>query len=164
MERICKPNFVLPFGSEDHSSVTRVTAVIEQPTRKLIAETGDSIASLFGLAPQGVCHAIVAHARCGALLPHRFTLTATPGGVVAVCFLLHFPSRHHAWTLSSLLPVGVRTFLCAFVQRSSDPLHASDYNRIGVRQFRAAGVEGSEILCNKLLTQKRLETLSARRH
>ena len=30
----------------------------------------------------------------------------------AVCSLLHFPSRRRAWTLSSLLPVGVRTFLC----------------------------------------------------
>jgi len=78
MERIYKPNFVLPFGSEDHSSVTRVAAVIEQPTRKLIAETGGSIASLFGLAPQGVCRAIDARARCGALLPHRFTLTSEP--------------------------------------------------------------------------------------
>src|SRR5687768_12963914 len=29
----------------------------------------------------------------------------------AVCFLLHFPSRFHAWPLASLLPVGVRTFL-----------------------------------------------------
>ncbi len=31
----------------------------------------------------------------------------------AVCSLLHFPSRRRAWTLSSLLPVGVRTFLRA---------------------------------------------------
>src|SRR5437764_13036704 len=62
--------------SEDHSSVTRVTAVIEQPTRKLLAETGGSIASLFGLAPQGVCCAVATHVGRGALLPHRFTLTA----------------------------------------------------------------------------------------
>src|ERR1051325_9922494 len=43
----------------------------------------------------------------------------------AVCSLLHFPSRRRAWTLSSLLPVGVRTFLDASrAPRSSDPLHA----------------------------------------
>ena len=102
--------FSLP--SEDHSSVTRVAAVIEQPTRKLVAVTGGTIASLFGLAPQGVCRAVAAHAGRGALLPHHFTLTSdtlahTGGGI----FLLHFPSPHDAWTLSSLLPVGVRTFL-----------------------------------------------------
>jgi len=30
---------------------------------------------------------------------------------LAVCFLLHFPSHRCAWSLTSLLPVGVRTFL-----------------------------------------------------
>ena len=34
VERICKPNSVF-LADEDHSSVTRVAAVIEQPTRKL---------------------------------------------------------------------------------------------------------------------------------
>src|SRR6266496_2965584 len=77
VERICKPNSVSLAG-EDHSSVTRVAAVIEQPTRKLVAETGGSIASLFGLAPQGVCRAVAALAGRGALLPHRFTLTSLP--------------------------------------------------------------------------------------
>jgi len=35
------------------------------------------------------------------------------GSGLAVCFLLHCPSRCRAWMLSSLLPVGVRTFLPA---------------------------------------------------
>src|SRR5207248_9501343 len=61
---------------EDHSSATRVAAVVKQPTRKLIAETGGSMTSLFGLAPQGVCRAAHAHAGRGALLPHRFTLAS----------------------------------------------------------------------------------------
>ncbi len=79
-------------------------------------ETGGSIASLFGLAPQGVCRAVDTHVRRGALLPHRFTLTSLRLACArrsgsAVCFLLHFPSRHRAWPLASLLPVGVRTFL-----------------------------------------------------
>ena len=79
VERICKPNPVPRtfVRGEDHSSATRVAAVVEQPTRKLSAETGGSTASLFGLAPQGVCHAVAAHAGRGALLPHRFTLTST---------------------------------------------------------------------------------------
>ena len=51
--------------------------MIERPTRKHYTETGGSTASLFGLAPQGVCLAIDARARCGALLPHHFTLTRT---------------------------------------------------------------------------------------
>jgi len=50
--------------------------VIEQPTRKLLAVTGGTITSLFGLAPQGVCRAVAAHAGRGALLPHHFTLTS----------------------------------------------------------------------------------------
>jgi len=41
------------------------------------ADTGESIASLFGLAPQGVCHAVDTRVRRGALLPHRFTLTSS---------------------------------------------------------------------------------------
>ena len=77
VEWTSKPSSV-PFAfarGEDHSSVTRVTAVIKQPTRKHSTETGGSTASLFGLAPQGVCQAVDAHARRGALLPHHFTLT-----------------------------------------------------------------------------------------
>jgi hypothetical protein len=100
VEWTCKPNSVLPFGSEDHSSADRVATPVKRPTRKLSMETGGSTASLFGLAPQGVCLAIDARARCGALLPHHFTLTfrrkavsfcctfrrvATPGRYPACC-------------------------------------------------------------------------------
>jgi hypothetical protein len=113
---------LFPSRGEDHSSATRVAAVVKQPTRKLFAETGGSNASLFGLAPQGVCRAVAAHAGRGALLPHRFTLAslrlAASGS--AVCSLLHFPSRCRAWPLASLLPVGVRTFL-PFDERGGDP-------------------------------------------
>ena len=62
---------------EDHSSATRVAAVVKQPTRKLITETGGSMTSLFGLAPQGVCRAVPTRVGRGALLPHRFTLTSS---------------------------------------------------------------------------------------
>src|ERR1044072_4666622 len=36
---------------------------------------GRSLASLFGLAPQGVCRAVAARAGRGALFPHPFNLT-----------------------------------------------------------------------------------------
>src|SRR2546427_6417840 len=126
VERICKPNSVLRWR-EDHSSVTRVSAVIEQPTRKLMTGTGGPIASLFGLAPQGVCRAIAAHAGCGALLPHRFTLASflrLRTERSAVCSLLHCPSRCRAWMLSSLLPVGVLTFLRA-LRRGDPPIRST---------------------------------------
>ena len=149
MEWTCKPNSV-PFAfarGEDHSSVTRVAAVIEQPTRTLITGTGGPITSLFGLAPQGVYRAVAAHAGRGALLPHRFTLASSPAlrpRRSAVCFLLHFPSRCRAWPLASLLPVRVRTFLrppTSSGRRSSDPLHTCQSNRAFLMK----------IACDKLL-------------
>jgi len=126
---------------EDHSSATRVAAVVKQPTRKLITETGGSMTSLFGLAPQGVCRAAPTRVGRGALLPHRFTLTSSSSILrwtrrSAVCSLLHFPSRRRAWPLASLLPVRVRTFLDACAPRSSSPLHTGVGNRIGGGSFR----------------------------
>ena len=38
---------------------------------------------------------------------------------LAVCSLLHFPSGHPAWKLSSTLPFGVRTFLDPLRQRAA---------------------------------------------
>jgi len=80
VEWTCKPNSVpcTEAQGEDHSSATRVTAVVKQPTRKLITETGGSMTSLFGLAPQGVCRAAPTRVGRGALLPHRFTLASSP--------------------------------------------------------------------------------------
>ncbi len=51
--------------------------------------------------------------------------TCARGGI----FLLHFPSHYHAWTLSSLLPVGVRTFLHAFLHSDSPAHSAMDDSR-----------------------------------
>ena len=64
------------------------------------------LASLFGLAPDGVCRATECYHRRGALLPHPFTLT-TPHLAVrssAVCFLLHFPWAHAPQALPGVLP------------------------------------------------------------
>ena len=53
-------------------------------------------------------------------LPEKKKVLSSAGGI----FLLHFPSRHRAWTLSSLLPVGVRTFLHAS-PHSDPPTHSA---------------------------------------
>src|SRR5436305_9570527 len=96
-----KPNSVLfAFArSGDHSSATRVAAVVEQPTRKLSTETGGSNASLFGLAPQGVCHAVpltrsaVRSYRTVSPLPHDSSLAlgAVIGGLFSVALSVASP-------------------------------------------------------------------------
>src|SRR5712691_6220360 len=114
VERTCKPNSVSLAG-EDHSSVTRVAAVIEQPTRKL--DNGNGLFHRFPIwscSAGGLpCRRRSRGTRCALTAPFHPCLRrpALRGGGSAVCFLLHFPSRCRAWTLSSLLPVGVRTFL-----------------------------------------------------
>ncbi len=81
---------------------------------------GHAIVSLFGLAPSGVCLAITCYHGCGALLPHRFTLTThTLRCRSAVCFLLHFPSAHTAQALPGTLLCGARTFLRVSLRRDS---------------------------------------------
>jgi hypothetical protein len=120
---------LFPVRGEDHSSAERVAAPVKQPTRKLITETGGSMTSLFGLAPQGVCRAAPTRVGRGALLPHRFTLTSSSDTLrcsrrSAVYSLLHFPSRHRAWPLASLLPVRVRTFLDTLPRRDP-PVHST---------------------------------------
>jgi len=68
---------------DNHSSGMRVTTHLKRPTRKHMWATCavqirglGPLASLFGLAPGGVCHATECYHRRGALLPHHFTLTA----------------------------------------------------------------------------------------
>jgi hypothetical protein len=76
-------------------------------------------ASLFGLAPDGVCRARPVTRPAGELLPRRFTLTAAVAASVtteAVYFLWHcpYPSRAQRpgrWALPTIAPFGVRTFL-----------------------------------------------------
>src|SRR5438045_5059011 len=82
--------------SEDHSSATRVAAVVEQPTRKLVTETGGSIASLFGLAPQGVCRAVAA--RAGRSEEHTSELQSLRH---LVCRLLLEKKNHYNYTGNS---------------------------------------------------------------
>ena len=112
-----KPNSVLfAFArSGDHSSATRVAAVVEQPTRKLSTETGGSSCfPIWSCSAGGLpCRRRSRVPRCALTAPFHPCLlpSACAFGRSAVCSLLHFPSRRRAWMLSSLLPVGVRTFL-----------------------------------------------------
>jgi len=112
VERICKPNSVF-LADEDHSSVTRVAAVIEQPTRKLSNGNGwFHRFPIWSCSAGGLpCRRRSRGTRCALTAPFHPCHPAERDS--AVCFLLHCPSRCRAWMLSSLLPVGVRTFLCA---------------------------------------------------
>jgi len=101
-EQVCKPNSVLrsievaiihlvqplPAGSSDLPGGRSECARARNPLR-----AGSPFdASLFGLAPRGVCLAAHVTTRAGALLPHHFT--HHPLGLVY--FLLHLssPGRH----------------------------------------------------------------------
>ena len=72
-----------------------------------------NVGLLFGIAPGGVCLAGPRHRGRGALLPHRFTVTASRPKTLrtAVSSLWHSPSGRPAWPLTSTLPCGARTFL-----------------------------------------------------
>ena len=94
---------------DSHSSRPHVAARLKQPTRE---RRGPRHASLFGLAPGGVCRATrrCPRARCALTAPfHPYhARLATPFGGL---FLLHFPSAHAAQALPGTLPCGARTFL-----------------------------------------------------
>ncbi len=118
-----------PEGPDDASqSVSRIlsrTAIhlgAPLPTRSrgLPGTSAGHRSSLLGLAPGGVCLAVTIARDAGGLLLHRFTLAcatwSSDQAPSAVCSLLHFPSGHPAWKLSSTLPCGVRTFLNQWLQ------------------------------------------------
>jgi hypothetical protein len=85
-ERACKPGSVTraskgPARVDGHFSWTPVARRLQQPTRAP-SRAGPARApqsganALLGLAPGGVCRASRVAPAAGALLPHRFTLTA----------------------------------------------------------------------------------------
>ncbi len=65
-------------------------------------------ASLFGLAPGGVYHAVSV---TGDAVSSYLAFSPLPDRSPAVCFLWHFPSCRQDWVLPSALPCGARTFL-----------------------------------------------------
>ena len=90
---------------DSHSSRPFITEWLKQPTRKL-SEPPHRL-PIWSCSEWGLpCQAC--HQDCGGLLPHLFTLTNI---LLAVYFLLHFPSPHGVWPLTSILLYGARTFL-----------------------------------------------------
>ena len=95
VERTCKPNSV----SACAARIIHLPLALPRWSSNLPESSsgnGRSLASLFGLAPQGVCHAVAAHAGRGALLPHRFTLTSVRlrvriGGLFSVALSVASP-------------------------------------------------------------------------
>ena len=120
-----KPGSVLQccHRSDDHLSGRIVTDRLKRPTRISSWHGPHQVLSngiLLGLAPDEVYHATPVTSRavssylaisplpCSGLRPN-----------LAVCFLLHCLSRFRAWTLSSILPCGARTFLQHCCRRPS---------------------------------------------
>lgn len=72
--------------------------------------------SLLGLAPDGACRAALV-TKCA--VSSYLAVSPLPTLQQAVCFLLRYPSHYCAWTLSSILLYGARTFLWHCCRRSS---------------------------------------------
>jgi len=106
-----------------HSSGMRVAAQLKRPTRK--PHVGHMCglhaprASLFGLAPGGVCRAADVATRAvrsyRTISPLPAPLARHLGGI----FLLHFPWARAPQALPGTLPCGARTFLHALAHTAT---------------------------------------------
>jgi len=148
--RACKPNSV----EDGHSSRRRITAALQQPTRRFrrpplqvatrlgapgrhaLAAVGQAANSLpiWSCSVWGLpCPRL--YSRGGALLPHLFTLTCRlRGRRYFFCGTGRLPAlKPESRTLSGTLPCGVRTFLsrgaCASRQRPPSPPARLSYQR-----------------------------------
>ncbi len=112
-----------PLVARRRATIIYLATTIARRGRATYPEALDgppSNASLFGLAPCGVCPASDVTSR--AVRSYRTISPLPPPKEEAVCFLWHFPSRHRDWGLPSALPWGVRTFLRPEGRRSSGRL------------------------------------------
>lgn len=103
----------MPFGG--HRAVIHLGAALPWRSSSLPGSGASSaIASLFGLAPDGVCRASPVASPAVGFYP---TISPLPDLALrepsAVCFLLHFPSPRGARRLAGILLCGARTFLRA---------------------------------------------------
>ena len=152
-ESACKPDSVPSHLGGGHLSGTGVAAGLERPTWDVV---GGSPMSLLGLAPGGVCRAVPVTRDAGGLLHHRCTL-ACARRPSAVCSLWHFPSDRSAWTLSSTLPCGVRTFLRS-KPAAARRTHESSVHNLWCRGGRESG-ESEQSVGGPRLEQGRLDVL-----
>ena len=102
-----------------------------QPTWRVQAETCHGRTLTLGLAPRGGCRAVKVTPHAGALLPHRFTLTAPairhqPKSRAAVCFLLPKPTGRPALARASSLARGAPTFLNTLARKLAYCGHPAD--------------------------------------
>jgi len=108
-----KPGSVLQccHWSDDHLSGRIVTDRLKRPTRISSWHGPHQVLSngiLLGLAPDEVYHATPVTSRA---VSSYLAVSPLPALLRAVYSLLHFLSRYRAWTLSSIMPCGARTFL-----------------------------------------------------
>lgn len=104
---------------DDHLSGRTVTSRLKRPTRISNWHEPHQVLAdgfLLGLAPDEVYHATPVTR--GAVSSY-LAVSPLPALLQAVCFLLHFLSRYRAWTLSSILLYGARTFLQHCCRRPS---------------------------------------------
>ena len=99
----------LPCAGGGHSSGPPVAGRLKRPTQDLestrATPAGCPAIPLRSCSRWGLpCPS--RHRESGVLLPRRFTLACSRGcpRAQAVCFLLHFPSSHLDWPLTSTLP------------------------------------------------------------
>ena len=122
--RVVISRVLYPLRGDDHLSGRIVTDRLKRPTR-ILAVAGRSRLTcvsgiLLGLAPDEVYRAVpVARSAVSSYLAISPLPCPNLRPNLAVCFLLHCLSRFRAWTLSSILPCGARTFLQHCCRRSS---------------------------------------------
>ena len=113
-------------------AIIRLGLASPQGSSNLPGDTaGRSIASLFGLAPDGVCHTgRLPGSRCALTAPFHPYRPAEAG--LGGIFLLHFPSAFTAQALPGIAPCGARTFLDVCTPRLPGRLRAGIVSRLCV--------------------------------
>lgn len=145
----CKPGSVPAQAGDDHSSRTPVSGRLARPTRAAVRKQTSrryaGVPPLFGLAPGGVCRAIVVTGDAVRSYRTISPLPPRPGldlGL-AVSFLWHFPWGYPRWVLPTTLPCGVRTFLPdRGSERPPSPLRPSN-NIVGLFVQRKERIRSS---------------------
>jgi hypothetical protein len=112
VERICKPNSVLCEEGGSFICHSRYRGGRATYPEAFNGNGRFHCFPIWSCSAGGLpCHRRSRAMRCALTAPFHPYRRAASGNAPAVCFLLHFPSDYPAWMLSSLLPVGVRTFL-----------------------------------------------------